>query len=1049
MQIIHGTWIPDQGDDFIQKGGFYLWTEKAGEPKASPGKKNIHPLAFNKDELKSFVTDELGIKEDRLYRIEDYLKPIFFFLPSSNSAPLPSPEAMRYEGLDAPEEFSITCFEVTCFKFDNIIRSINDIHFLSLHDPEIQLGSDFLFWHSFSQAIKEIILKDQYIPALFYHEISQSAKGKRRKKKAPLFEIYPGWQIISEKYENLIIEYSPSLPFICTTGFHTINEEPEFYEKESLLRHFSECILFDIVIHTNFTAKLEKNLFNTFIYYCLHYDRSSRALTHGKDLDFYKKWLKWKEKLTFTFTDTDFVLSFRLIEAHPDYIDNWQIVFIATSKKDPSFQVSLRDYWLFDVKTKKDMHKYLGSEFERKLLLNLGTAARIYPEIWRGLESDSPTGFSLTMDEAFDFLKEKAWVLEESGYKVIVPAWWTPEGRKKARIRLKTKASIPSGSKTPQGYFSIDSLIKYRYELSIGGEPVTEKEWLELVNAKTPLVRFRGQWIELDRDKMKEMLEFWQKHFTENPEMSIQELMRLASEAEDDIEFDHDQALSEMMMRLHDKRRFELVEEPSGFHGHLRPYQKRGLSWLNYLEDHGLNPCLADDMGLGKTIQIIARLLNERNTQKKVLPTLLIAPTSVLGNWKREIEKFAPALRAMIHHGSNRIGKQDTFKIECLNHDVVITSFSLARKDTKLFSSLSWQRIVVDEAQNIKNPKSGQTRAIVKLEASHRIALTGTPIENRLLDLWSIFNFLNPGYLGKEAWFKRFYEKPIQKDNNPVKSKTLKQLVEPFILRRVKTDRNIIKDLPDKVEHKQYCNLTKEQASLYEAVVREVEKEIDTVEEGIERKGLILSTLLRLKQICNHPSQFLQDGSEFSSERSHKLKRISEMIEEVRDNGESALIFSQFKEICDALNEHVRKKLHFNTYYIHGGTTRAKREKMIAEFQDEDTESSVFVLSLKAGGVGITLTKANHVFHFDRWWNPAVEDQASDRAFRIGQTKNVFVHKLITMGTLEERIDRMIEDKKKLSSSIVGTEESWLTELDNEAFKKLIHLSKDAVMENL
>jgi SNF2 family DNA or RNA helicase len=479
-------------------------------------------------------------------------------------------------------------------------------------------------------------------------------------------------------------------------------------------------------------------------------------------------------------------------------------------------------------------------------------------------------------------------------------------------------------------------------------------------------------------------------------------------------------------------------------------------------------------MGLGKTVQIIARLVNERaaigevaqpTTAKKttktaksqkvvpavvsineIPPTLLIAPTSVVGNWQKEIEKFAPHLRAIVHHGSDRIQNAQAFQDICQTHDLIITSFTLIRKDEAMFSSMNWHRIVIDEAQNIKNPKAAQTKAILKLEAKHRLALTGTPVENRLLDLWSIFNFLNPNYLGKEAQFKKSFETPIQKNNDQIQAGVLKKLVEPFILRRVKTDQSIIKDLPDKIEQKLYTNLTKEQASLYEVVVRDVEKQLNEVE-GIQRKGLILSTLLKLKQICNHPRQFLQDGSDFTTERSHKLSRLSEMMEEVISEGESILIFTQFTEIGDALEKYIRQKLHYNTYYIHGGTNRDKRERMITEFQDPETEPSVFVLSLKAGGVGITLTKANHVFHFDRWWNPAVEDQATDRAFRIGQKKNVFVHKFITIGSLEERIDQMIEDKKKLAGAIVGADESWLTELDNDKFKQLIALNKSAIMD--
>ena len=444
-------------------------------------------------------------------------------------------------------------------------------------------------------------------------------------------------------------------------------------------------------------------------------------------------------------------------------------------------------------------------------------------------------------------------------------------------------------------------------------------------------------------------------------------------------------------------------------------------------------------------MQVIAWLVMEKESKKKVLPTLLIAPTSVVGNWQKEVEKFAPHLKVIVHHGSSRIQDEKEFKNVSLKHDIVITSFSLARRDVNFLEGISWQRIVLDEAQNIKNPKAAQTKAILKLSAKYRLALTGTPVENRLLDLWSIFNFLNPGYLGKEAQFRKNFEMPIQKENSQVQSIVLKKLVQPFILRRVKTDKDIIKDLPDKVEHKQYCNLTKEQASLYEATVKDVMEQLENVE-GIERKGLMLSTLMKLKQICNHPRQFLQDRSEFTPERSQKLERLGEMSEEVISEGDSLLIFTQFTEIGEALQFYFKQSFHYNCYYLHGGTVRLKREEMIREFQEPETEPSVFVLSLKAGGVGITLTKANHVFHFDRWWNPAVEDQATDRAFRIGQKKNVFVHKFVALGTLEERIDQMIEDKKKVASSIVGSDESWLTELDNESFKELIVLNKKMVV---
>jgi SNF2 family DNA or RNA helicase len=960
----------------------------------------------------------------------------------------------------------------------------------------VQLGSDLLFWYYYTQSFKQIILKDQYIPALRYQELSVPATKSRSKQKASTsktsskisdFAIYAGWEIISEQYEADIQQYIDCMPLACVAGFNTPSKQPELCDRETLLRHFSECLLHSIVTHTPSTAKFEQQISESLIQQCLDPNAPNSPGKTSADLELYQQWQAWRQRIARTQTDSCFQLCFQLQAPLKDG-DPWQLEFQVSPKQDPSLKLPLAAYWTMTPARQKTLQKQFGKDFEQNLLLNLGYAARIYNNLWQGLETDQPVSMTLDLDAAFEFLKESAWVLEDAGYKVIVPAWWTPVGRRRAKLRLKAagKSIKSSAVSKKKSYFGFDQLVEYQYELAIGDETVSPKEWEQLVNAKTPLIKFRGEWMELDRDKMQEMLQFWQQNGQGQTEMSAIDFIKLVA-SDDDLEVDRDSTLEEMMTKLNDKNRFEPIPNPPQLNGTLREYQRRGVSWLQYLENLGLNGCLADDMGLGKTIQVIARLVNERAEEEseslttskgttktnaktaaktaakttgfasksktvaetsipiEVKPTLLIAPTSVVGNWKKEVEKFAPHLRAVVHHGSDRIQDLEAFKAICLTHDLIITSFTLMRMDEKLFSGMAWHRVVIDEAQNIKNPKAAQTKAILKLEAQHRLALTGTPVENRLLDLWSIFNFLNPGYLGKEAQFKKSFELPIQKNNNKQQAVVLKKLVEPFILRRVKTDRSIIKDLPDKIEQKLYCNLTKEQASLYEAVVREVEGKLED-STGIQRKGLILSTLMQLKQICNHPMQFLHDGSEFTPERSHKLSRLSEMVEEAIAEGESLLIFTQFTEIGEALAKHLKHTYHYNTYYIHGGTNRDKRERMIAEFQDPETEPSAFVLSLKAGGVGITLTKANHVFHFDRWWNPAVEDQATDRAFRIGQQKNVFVHKFVTIGSLEERIDEMIEDKKKLAGAIVGADESWLTELDNDTFKQLIALNKNAIM---
>ncbi|MGI0495288.1 DEAD/DEAH box helicase [Alkalinema pantanalense CENA528] len=1073
MYILHGTWIPDTDPEFIQTGQFYLWVEtEENSRRSSP---DTHPGHLRTPDLIPFLCETLAIKpykntaKDLHKALEADIIPRSFLLPTVKNTPLPSWEMARYLETELPDRYEWQYWEIDCYatvfyidyqtNVNNIIKLLNDLHFLTQYRlSDVQMGADLLFWYTYTQGFKQVILRDQYIPALKYRSISAAPTPKKRKttakKSAPAspeaFEIHPGWEIVSEQYETLLQTSIDQMPLFCCTGFVDPSEQPCFYDRETLLRHFSECLLDEILIHTPRPTALEKKIQGTLLHACLD---PSDPWTTAAALGLYEQWQQWRDRINQSQAPEHFNLCFQLDDPQdPD--KPWELVFQASPKTDPSHRVDLALYWHTHP---KDRHQLgLGQDFEQGLLLHLGYAARIYPKLWAGLETDRPSEITLNLSEAFDFLQESAWILEAAGYQVLVPSWWTPKGRQRAKVRLRPHSKASGES---SGYFSATALASYDYELAIGDQTISEQEWQQLVNAKTPMVQFRGQWMVLDQTKMQQMLEFWKKEREQKPELSLIDLMKFSASSDDDVELavEHDRTLSVMLQRLNQPTQMEEIADPQAFQGQLRPYQRRGVSWLVYLESLGLNGCLADDMGMGKSAQVIARLVYEREqaapkpkTRRKqasvnLAPTLLIAPTSVVGNWGKEVEKFAPHLRVMLHHGADRIRDKKEFKSAIADCDIVVTSYTLARMDEALLSAQTWHRIVIDEAQNIKNPKAAQTKAILKLPSTHRLALTGTPVENRLMDLWSIFNFLNPGYLGKESQFRQSFEIPIQKDHNLTQSQTLKKLVEPFILRRVKTDPAIIQDLPDKVEQKCYCNLTKEQAALYQAVVKEVSQSIDQVT-GIQRKGMILATLMKLKQICNHPMQFLQDNSEFSAARSHKLERLLEMVEEIMSEGESLLIFTQFTEIGEAL-EKTFKHQHYNTYYLHGGTVRAKREKMIAEFQDPNTQPSIFILSLKAGGVGITLTKANHVFHYDRWWNPAVEDQATDRAFRIGQAKNVFVHKFIALGTLEEKIDQMIEDKKKLAGAIVGNDETWLSELDNRAFKQLIALNQKAIVD--
>lgn len=466
--------------------------------------------------------------------------------------------------------------------------------------------------------------------------------------------------------------------------------------------------------------------------------------------------------------------------------------------------------------------------------------------------------------------------------------------------------------------------------------------------------------------------------------------------------------------------------------------------WVYDFEVAGHHNFVANNILCHNTIQTIALLQRDREQHEQVPPALVVCPTSVTGNWQREVRRFAPELRVMLHHGAERAGGQE-FLEQVEAHDIVITSYGLARRDAELLSQVHWSTIILDEAQNIKNPTAQQTKAVRQLPTDFRLALTGTPVENRLSELWSIMHFLNPGFLGSQKGFRAEFALPIERYHDQTATQHLRHLVGPFILRRVKTDPTIIQDLPDKLEMKVYCNLTQEQATLYEAVVQDSIRQIEA-SEGIQRRGLVLSTLLKLKQICNHPVQFVGDRSELAG-RSGKLARLTEMLEEVRAVDERALIFTQFATMGEMLKSYLQESFGREVLFLHGGTPQKQRERMIQRFQSGNGAPPFFILSLKAGGVGLNLTAANHVFHFDRWWNPAVENQATDRAFRIGQTRNVQVHKFLCVGTLEENIDQLIESKKALAESIVTADESWLTELSTDDLREILTLRPEAVAE--
>jgi SNF2 family DNA or RNA helicase len=573
---------------------------------------------------------------------------------------------------------------------------------------------------------------------------------------------------------------------------------------------------------------------------------------------------------------------------------------------------------------------------------------------------------------------------------------------------------------------------------------MSRSELLALTRMKSPLVKVRGQWVEVDASEIQTAIDFLKR----NPggRLAVRDVIRMEIGVDTQagpLEIGGvtaSGALGDLLNRLKERSPNVELVQPEGLSASLRPYQVRGFSWLSFLKGLGLGACLADDMGLGKTVQTLAFLQRERENGEQ-RPVLLVCPTSVVNNWQKEAAKFTPNLPIFVHHGSSR-KRGGEFQSAAAAHGIVLSSYALLQRDQEALAGVQWAGIILDEAQNIKNAGTKQARAARSIEASYRIALTGTPVENHVADLWSLMEFLNPGLLGSEGSFRKRFFVPIQVYSDVRASENLRRITAPFILRRSKTDKKIIADLPDKFEANIFCNLTKEQASLYEAVVKNAQAAIEK-SAGIERKGLVLATLMKLKQVCNHPAQFLKDNSAIDG-RSGKLTRLSEMIEETIEAGDRSLVFTQFSEMGELIQRHLRESFGLDVIYLHGGTPRKRRDEMVERFAQPDGPR-VFLLSLKAGGTGLNLVQASHVFHFDRWWNPAVENQATDRAFRIGQTKNVQVHKFVCAGTLEEKIDAMIERKKDVAGKVVSSGESWISEMSNTQLRDLFELRKEAV----
>jgi superfamily II DNA or RNA helicase len=998
----------------IFSGAAFLWSESVSPGDIKELRQAVKAVTFGLKILKSNTENQ------------------FAWLPTRGDLPIPSTPLLGEEP-DKRRKVQLRPFSIAARPL-----TVEELfEFMAIAGRGNIPGSGVLFGNSvpWIRQLLEIALRlageESFLPTITGYDSQWEAR----------------WvPIPTDEAEVKLQKIIQSMPAVCRCLNNTGEIAPETPRQatfEMLLAHSLDFIVRNSIV-TERKKKTAHSVHDAWLDALSSEDATIKWSSQSELQGFAQQLSTWRRPVDIN-TKSQFRFCFRLTEPSVDEKpENWQVEYLLQPKNDQSLHLPVGQLW---EKTGQavDHLKKLGGVPTEFILTALGQASGLCPDITASLKKKNPGGFDLDAHQALHFLKEYAEALRAAGFTVVLPSWWVGRGPVK-RIGLKAKANSPKMQGGGHG-LSLNSMIEFDYAASLGGKELSLAELKSLAKLKAHLVQVRGQWTQIDQEQIKSAIQFLEKRKSGN--MTGRELLTLALGAEKQVNgltmdsIETDGWLNDLMDKLTGRAEFTSLPQPPGFSGTLRQYQERGFSWLAFLRQWGLGACLADDMGLGKTVQTLALIQQERENGEK-RPVLLLCPTSVLNNWRKEAQQFTPELSVMVHHGLKR-RKKKAFIQNAGQTALVVSSYGLLQRDIEFLKQVDWAGVILDEAQNIKNPETKQSKAVRALCSDYRFALTGTPVENHVGDLWALMDFLNPGLLGAQAAFKRNFHRPIQVYGNEDAADRLKTLTGPFILRRLKTDKAIISDLPDKLEMKEYCTLTKEQASLYKAVVDDMQKQIEETE-GIKRRGLVLATLMKLKQVCNHPAQFAADNSSVKG-RSGKLQRLEEMLTETVELKERTLIFTQFAEMGKMFKNYFQDYFGREVFLIHGGVSKKKRDEMVDRFQNSASAPPLFILSLKAGGTGLTLTRANHVVHFDRWWNPAVENQATDRAFRIGQQKNVLVHKFIVAGTLEERIDEMIENKTGIANQVVGTGEKWLSELSNNELRDLITLGAEAVGE--
>jgi SNF2 family DNA or RNA helicase len=1055
MSIIHGSWIVNSGQVYFFVWG-QAWRSLVNETfSLNKSGDFIDPFTLKRPELLDlFQSHELDVRD--LLDESKWQKQLVG-MPTIITGTADSKKVQPvFAGNTVKNESKLDLYlwEVTGFRLTppEAVNLLQILSLSSLQSDTDYLAGDLRFWSHIYRWALDLIVRQKFLPGI---EVTKTRKTT----------IYKSvWQpIIDSEIDRIrLAKFTQALPEACLAYLDAEESQADTTDEELILRSLS------LILDARLRPWIE---YNPNSFKDTSVDPWLRSLSTSPLLEADSRNINRLTNALYNWTlpISEYVVNpqnnlglnryrvcFALTppaEATEGEQPDWTLDYYLQALDNPDFVVDAAAVWRCSAEFLKIGDRTIENPQET-LLKGLGLATRIYEPIRESLNQSQPISCLLNPIQVYEFIRAIVWQLRDNGLGVIVPPGLA-ENNSEQRLGIKMTASV---SQKKGERLSLHSMLKYKLEIAVGDRAVSKRDFKKLLAQKSPIVEIDGQWIALQPSDVKAAQAVLDKS-NEQLDLSVEDALRLSTGDTKTlaklpvVKFEPTGVLAGLLDNLSDDKSVEPVKKIKGFQGELRPYQAKGVGWLSFLETWGLGACLADDMGLGKTIQLIGFLLNLKQQDLLIKPTLLVCPTSVINNWEREVKKFAPKLNTLIHHGNDR-EQGKTFAKTVQDKQLVITSYSLVQRDLKTLSGIDWQGIVLDEAQNIKNPSAKQSQAVREIPAGFRIALTGTPVENRLTELWSILDFLNPGFLGNRNFFQKRFAAPIEKYGDRESLNILRSLTQPFILRRLKTDKNIIQDLPEKQEMNVFCGLSAEQAELYQQLVDNSLEEIED-SEGIKRRGLILTLLLRLKQLCNHPellgdtkaSQLKLDPDHFG-DRSGKLLRLEEMLEETVAEGDRSLIFTQFSEWGNMLKPYLENKLQEEVMFLYGSTRREARQEMVDRFQNEPNGPKIFILSLKAGGTGLNLTRANHVFHVDRWWNPAVENQATDRAFRIGQKRNVQVHKFVCTGTLEERINDIIESKKELAEQTVNAGEQWLTDLDTGSLRNLLLLDRDAVIDD-